>query len=161
MKSLSAEAQTLHDFFVDLIREDWAAVSSLTDAATLARWLPMPSWRELWHEISSNRLIAYSVRDGIECISRWRNRFPEDTKALLTDAVKIQLVQSYADWTPFSWDSWNDNLISCSLQTESLDQLNKSLLVLVNANVLEVRNRGTEIRATQECVRWTFNRIPT
>lgn len=151
MKELSTDAQTLHDFFVDVIREDWAAVTSFVDAAPLARFLPPPPWRSLWQEISSNRLIAYSVRDGIECVSRWRDRFPADPRALLADTVKNQLVQRYAEWTPFDWDAWNDNLIACSIQTESLDQLNKSLLTLVHANVLELRNRGTEVRVKPEC----------
>ena len=162
-EDLSPDALALYEFFDGLVTDDWQAVTSFgAVAAPLARWLPMPQWRELWHELGTHRLIAHSVRANVECISRWRNRFPLNAEqVLLTENVKMKLAQIYEQWTPFTWDSWNDALIACGIQTEALWQLNKSFLVFTRNGVLESRSRGQEIRVTQECVEWIFKLVPT
>lgn len=162
-EDLSPEALALYEFFDGLVTDDWQAVTAFSAAAApLARWLPFPNWRTLWHELGAHRLIAHSVRAEVECISRWRNRFPLNAETvLLADSVKIKLAQIYENWTPFTWDSWNDTLLACGIQTEALWQLNKSFLVFTRNRVLESRSRGTEVRVTQECVEWIFNLAPT
>jgi hypothetical protein len=162
-EDLSPDALTLYTFFDGLVTDDWQAIHAFgAAAAPLARWLPVPQWRTLWHELGAHRLIAHSVRANVECISRWRNRFPLDAERALTEeSVKRVLAQIYDQWIPFTWDSWNDALLACGIQSEALWQLNKSFLILTRNKVIESRNRGTEVRVTQECIEWIFKLVPT
>lgn len=149
---LSGEAFKLYQFFDDLVTDDWRSVQSFDAVvAPLARWLPQEKWRVLWHELGVHRLIAHSVRSGVDCISKWRHRYPTDASVtLLSNKTLESLGAYYIDWQPFDWDRWNDHLILVGIQTEALWQLNNAYLILANAGHLESRNRGTEIRILME-----------
>lgn len=160
---ISDEATTLYQFFDALVTDDWTSVNAFgAFAAPLARWLPQPAWRSLWHELGSQHLIAHSFRAGTDCISRWRDRYPINPKTALTALdTQVKLLERYADWTAFCWASWNETLLMCGIQTEALWQLNNAYLILSQEGIVETRNRGTEIRVTQESLSWIFDKVPT
>lgn len=162
-EELSPEAHALYQLFDSLVTDDWTDVHSYAAyVAPIARWLPPPKWRTLWHELGAHHMLAYSVRSGTDCVSRWRDRYPSNPKDhLLTQTVFANLEARYADWTTFCWDAWNEFLLWCGIQTEALWQLNNAFLILSHAGVLETRNSGTEIRVTPESAKWKLNKAST
>lgn len=104
LDTLSPEAHSLYTLFGELVNDNWQSVLSFGDqVAMISRWLPQPSWRPIWQELGVHKLIAYSVRGGTECVSRWRNRF--DPTLLLTINVRQTIARYYTDWQPFNWDN--------------------------------------------------------
>lgn len=153
--NLSSSALAVYEVFDDLVNNDWSAVLSFDKhVRPIAHMLPPQPWRPLWHEISSQRLIAHSVRNHVECISRWRNRFSIDH--LLSQRTYAVIAKHYTDWTPFSLDGLNDVLIDAQIHTEALFQVNSAFSRLCKAGVLELRNMGTEVRCTKETIDWVF-----
>lgn len=155
---LSADAYKLYLVFGDLLTDDWRDVNSFAPhVAVLGRWLPVGDWRPLWHELGYHQIVAHSVRAGVVCISRWRNRF--DPRSVQNDTLRLAIAQHYTDWSPFCWDSFNDVLLAASIQTEALWQLNHVFCGLINNLVIESRNNGKEVRCTQENLKWILNKV--
>lgn len=150
-RPVSAEARQLYLAFDPLITSMWSPVHSYSAfLAPVARWLPSPTWRSLWHELGTHRLLAYKVQNGVDYISYWCGRYPANPrKHLLSKMTRTTLLASYSDWTKFDWDSWSAVLQSCGVHTEAFWQLNNAYSILTSSNRLLSRRVGTtlEVRA--------------
>lgn len=141
---VSEDALELYSVLDPLIHDEWQPFSDPTCSNT----------RTLLHELGSKRLLAsYTTPNtNIHWISRWQNRYPATTvKSLLFNSTAIsKVVESYGEWTRFSFDHFGMVLRNVGITTEAFFQINNAFLHAVNLGIIETRLNGTEIRTTDD-----------
>lgn len=156
LDELSEEACTLYSVVEPLLTSQWMPLESLAPAlAPLARWLPAPSWKELWEELGAHSLVAHRVQGGTECVSTWSNRFSRD-ETLLSLECRMGIAQHYHAWVPHQWDFWGDFLEGQGIHCEAFWQLNHALTLYLQYRVLESSESGKYLRGTNENLSWIY-----
>ena len=145
LDNLTEEARQLWLLLDNIIGEAWVPLPQLDCyLAPLARWMPVQSWRPLFHELGTHKVLAHRVNKGVVEISHWQNRCPSIT--VITDQLVHNLAFHYSSWSIFKWDSWQDILLASGVETEALWQLNSIYIACHAQRMLESRDQGTLVR---------------